>query len=409
MPRRSRRSARLRLTLQYSGTFLVLGTALILVLYQVATRGSTVTATFPVSSGTAVSHAVPAGMPTTSRPLLPGVTLTTIQTKTGKVQAVRILDPAGVQRLQRNADLSRLLVASWIVLALTTVLSAVLGWFVAGRVLAPLRAMTAGARSISAGNLDRRLALTGAHDEFKQLGDEFDGLLGRLQSAFEAQRRFVANASHELRTPLTVDRTLLQVTLADAGASVESLRAACEELLASGREQERLLDALLTLASSERGIDRHVRVDLAALAAAVADAAAAGAATRSISIRAELEPAPSTGDPALLTRLIANLVDNAIRYNHPGGDVRLRTGLDGDWAVLSVANTGPPIAADAEALFEPFVRLAQTRPAEPDGHHGLGLSIVRAIAVSHGGSVAAVPQERGGLIVTVRFPAPDPA
>ena len=151
--------------------------------------------------------------------------------------------------------MKRLLAGAWVTLVLTAAASAVLGWFVAGRVLRPLRQMTTAARTISAGNLHAGLALTGPDDEFNQLGDAFDELLTRLEASFAAQRRFVANAAHELRTPLTVDRTLLQVALADPNANAASLRATCGELLASGREQEQLIDALLTLATSQRGLD----------------------------------------------------------------------------------------------------------------------------------------------------------
>jgi signal transduction histidine kinase len=305
---------------------------------------------------------------------------------------------------QRNADLGRLLTISWVVLAITTLGAAVLGWFAAGRVLRPLRSITATARTISAGNLHERLALTGPNDEFKQLGDTLDDLLGRLEASFEAQRRFVASASHELRTPLTLERTLLQVALADPNGNEQALRATCEELLASQADQERLLEALLTLASSERGLERREPVDLPALAQAELERLEPKIERRSLTLETVLRQAVTTGEPALIRRLIANLIDNAIDHNVDGGRIEIRTDGSAAYALLAVSNSGPPIqAAQVEKLFEPFQRLNGTR-STIDGHHGLGLSIVRAIAVAHNAELAATPRPGGGLTVTVRLP-----
>jgi len=290
------------------------------------------------------------------------------------------------------------------VLLVTALASAVLGWFISGWVLRPVSQMTETARTLSAGNLGGRLALTGPDDEFKRLGDTFDDLLSRLQAAFEAQRRFVANASHELRTPLTVERTLLQVALADPDATAATLRATCEELLASGRDQELLLEALLTLATSERGLDRADPVDLAALAGRALDGARPEIERRGLAITAELSPAAATGDAALLERLAANLIDNATRYNRARGSIEIRTGSDDEGAWLTVANPGPLVGAgEVDRLFEPFQRLGRDRIEAPDGHHGLGLSIVRAIVTAHGGTVEAVARPDGGLTITVRL------
>lgn len=290
-------------------------------------------------------------------------------------------------------------------LALTALASAGFGWFVAGRVLRPLREMTATAETITAGNLGERLALAGPNDEFKRLGDTFDALLTRLQASFDAQRRFVASASHELRTPLTLERTLLQVALADPDAGAASLRATCEELLASSRDQERLLEALLTLASSERGLERREPVDLTALAARVLAGAEAELERHGLQLELALEPAWTFGDPALVERLIANLVDNAVQYNEPGGEVEVRISTANERALLELSNTGPLISpGDVERLFEPFQRLSSHRAAFEDGHSGLGLSIVRAIVDAHGGTITARPQPRGGLDVTVSLP-----
>lgn len=368
------RSARLRLTLLYSGMFLALGTAIVVVIYLVGSHGTVIGS----SSSSSVS-AVPA--PTQG---LPGVHAVISQ--------------------QHSADVDRLLAASWVTLAVTAVVAAVLGWFLAGRVLRPLRQMTAAAQTISAGNLHERLALTGPVDEFRQLGDTFDDLLGRLEASFAAQRRFVANAAHELRTPLTVERTLLQVALADPDASTASLRAACEELLASGRDHESLLDALLTLATSERGLQSREPIGLGAIAGTVLESSLSEIEHRSLTLTAELERATVNGDRALVECLVANLVDNAVRYSDPGGRVEVRTSADAGHAVLAVINSGPPIAtAEIERLFEPFRRLTTDRTAA-DGHHGLGLSIVRAVATAHSATVTATPGPDGGLAITVRFP-----
>jgi signal transduction histidine kinase len=361
-----RATARLRLALLYGGVLLFIGTILVAILFGFGSSASSVVAHAHVrfSGGHETTFAVPE-----------------------------------IVHQQHVADVNRLLSASLVVLALTAVAASVVGWLLAGRVLRPLAQMTATARNISAHNLSERLAIEGPDDEVKRLGDTLDDLLARLETSFEAQRRFVANASHELRTPLTVDRTLLQVALADPNASVAQLRAICEELLASGREQERTLEALLTLASSERGLDQHEPFDLALIAGRLADAA--GAATVSTS----LAPAPTSGDPALVERLIANLLDNALRHNDERGLVEVSTGSEAGEAFITVSNTGPVLtAASLSRLFEPFQRAGE-RPVGPGGsHHGLGLSIVRAIASAHDARVETRAREEGGLIVTVRFP-----
>jgi signal transduction histidine kinase len=309
---------------------------------------------------------------------------------------------------QHSADTARLLAVSWLTLALTAVASAFLGWFAAGRVLRPLREMTATARTISAGNLHQRLALTGPSDEFMRLGDTVDDLLERLETSFAAQRRFVANAAHELRTPLTLERTLLQVALADPKASVASLRATCEELLAAGRSQERLLESLLTLATSERGLERRQAIDLMDLVRQLLDRATPELRAHRVELHAELGPATVLGDPTLVERLLANLIDNSLRYNVEDGFVVVRTGSEAAGTILSVSNSGKPIGlGEADRLFEPFRRLNGDRTSSGDGY-GLGLSIVRAIATAHGAAVTALPRDGGGLVVTVSFPAVAP-
>lgn len=363
-------TARLRLALLYSGMFLLLGTLVVVIIFVLTSTGSTI-------QGSSVAAARP-------------------------VRVTRGYVVPGLVVKQHAADLGRLLTVSWLVLLVTALASAVLGWFAAGRVLRPLRQMTDAARTISAGNLSRRLALVGPDDEFRRLGDTLDDLLARLQAAFEAQRRFVANASHELRTPLTVDRTLLQVALADPHASAEKLRATCEELLASGREQERLLEALLTLASSERGLQAGQPLDLAV----AAERAVRVLDGRPVQLSSSMAPALVAGDPALIERLIANLLENAADHNDERGEVAIATGTDDAGAFMVLANTGPVIpAAELPRLFEPFQRLRDGRAQPADGHHGLGLSIVRAIATAHGAAVEARPREGGGLVVRLSFAA----
>jgi signal transduction histidine kinase len=386
------RTARLRLTLLYSGMFLLLGTAVIGITYGL------VSAAGPIESSAAA-----VAVPTPKSGVLAPAGVQIVWPPGAAGTTVRPAHDVVVQ--QHSADLKRLLAISWLVLAVTTLFSALLGWFASGRVLRPLRQMTRAARTISAGTLSERLALAGPDDEFKQLGDTLDDLLARLEASFEAQRRFVANASHELRTPLTLERTLLQVALADPDATVTSLRATCEELLAAGRDHEALLESLLTLASSERGLEVHERLDLAAITDEVLRATDFD--RSSLEVAVALGPAKIGGDPALIKRLVVNLVDNAVRYNHFGGRIEVSTLVQVDTgnALLSVVNTGPLVPADElDRLFEPFQRLGGGRVAGTDGHHGLGLSIVNAIALAHGATVNARARPEGGLAVTVSYP-----
>jgi signal transduction histidine kinase len=301
---------------------------------------------------------------------------------------------------QSTAALHQLLIQSGIALAIMAVLSIGLGWLVAGRALSPLRTIADAARDISANDLHRRLALDGPDDELKHLGNTFDGLLGRLEASFAAQRQFVANASHELRTPLTYERALLEVALADPEATVETFRETCRQLLVSSEQQERLIEALLTLSRSQRGLDRNEPVDLRELAAKSA------AAVRGNGLRVDtmLGPARTNGDPRLVERLVANLVSNAARHNVPNGSIAVTTGTQDGRAVLNVANTGPVIPpGEVERLFRPFQRLAPDRTGA-DGT-GLGLSIVEAVAAAHGAEIEAEAQAAGGLRIEVAFPA----
>jgi signal transduction histidine kinase len=288
-----------------------------------------------------------------------------------------------------------------IALAVLTVLSLLVGWWVSGRFLRPLRSLTATAREISATNLDRRLDLADRKDEYGELAETLDDLFARLGAAFESQRRFVANASHELRTPLTAERALLQVALADTAADPAELRRACAEVLALGRRQERLIDALLTLASSEQGVERRLPFDLGELVSQAVAARRDEAAAAGIRLTSTVSAAPVVGDPNLVGSLVANLLDNALRHNVPDGRVVVAAGGN----TLSVGNDGPVVpAAEVDGLFEPFRQFGGERIGTSDGH-GLGLAIVRAIADAHGAALTAAPRRAGGgLDITVTFP-----
>jgi signal transduction histidine kinase len=365
-----RRTARLRLTAVYGGFFLVSGALLLgltYVLFERATSGQS-----------------------------QGSRLVMAPWKELQVAA------------QHASESHQLLVSSAIAFTIVAALAVFLGWVVAGRVLRPVREITATAQRISATNLHERLALDGADEEFKQLADTLDDLFARLEASFEAQHHFVANASHELRSPLTAERALLQVALANPATTVERWRATGQEVLASSQEQAQLLEALLTLASSEGGLDHRERVDLSALAERVLDSRRLELDRLSVHVEANARPAFVEGDPLLAARMVANLVDNALRHNVPGGRVEVTTGTEQGRAALTVANTGPVVPpGEVDRLFQPFQRLNGRRLHHTDGH-GLGLSIVRAIAVAHGARITAGAPPDGGLTVTVAFPPVPP-
>jgi signal transduction histidine kinase len=393
---------RLRLTLVYGGLFLCSAAALLAITYVLVNHQYS--QGFFISSGRQGVIAQTLLQKGNTVQALPGP---------GKLYGV----PIGPKLLATNAKLAvaaaqgqsdaalhQLFVDSAFALAIMAVLSIWLGWVIAGRALRPLRTITDTAREISASNLHRRLALRGPDDELRRLGNTVDGLLGRLETAFEAQRQFVANASHELRTPLTLERTLLELALSDPNASIDSYRHTCEQLLAVGEQQERLIEALLTLSRSQRGLDSRQPVDLAAITAA----AVAAADHDGLVVDASLEPAHTTGNPRLVERLVANLVGNAIHHNIPGGSVSVATDTRNGHAVLSVANTGTPIPpGELDRLFQPFQRLDATR-ATGTGGFGLGLSIVRAIADAHDATIETEVPVDGGLRIRVSFGATPP-
>ena len=384
------RTARLRLTMLYGALFLASGAGLLAITYLL------------VSHTTGLGLSVnPAHHPRITPPTKAIGHAGGVPSITGR-QALQLVAQA---RAQHAADLHHLLIWSGIALLIMAIVSIALGYYVAGRVLRPVRTITTTARAISARNLGERLALAGPEDEFKELGDTLDDLLARLQTAFDAQQHFVANASHELRTPLSWERSLVEVALADPDPTIESFQDMCQELLAASDQQQHLIEALLTLATSERGLDHHQPIDLSALANTALLTARPEADQQQIEITSTIQPAPTTGHPALAERLIANLIDNAIRYNTPGGHVHIQTGTTADGhAQLVVTNTGPEIAAsEIERLFEPFQRLKTTRTNSQAGY-GLGLSIVQAIATAHHAQLTARPRPDGGLTVEVNFP-----
>jgi signal transduction histidine kinase len=370
VPRLLGHTARMRLTVLFGGAFLLCGAALLVLIYLLSFAATTQARSgFDATSGTANAGST-----------------------TAKATATQV----------SGFDLHVLLVMLGLSLAVTALAAVALGWFIAGRVLRPLSVITAAARRISAHSLHERLALRGPDDELKDLGDTLDALFARLEAAFEAQHRFVANASHELRTPLTRERALLQVTASDPTADLGTWQEVSAELLASNTEQERLIEALLTLAVSEGGVENPEPVDLADATATALAFVEPG----TLDIRVATWSAPLDGDPVLVERLAGNLIGNAVRHNVAGGYVEIATRAENGSAVLSVSNSGPVISPDeVDRLFQPFQRLGSRGASRGrDKGHGLGLSIVQAIAAAHGAVVSARAQPAGGLSIDVAFP-----
>jgi signal transduction histidine kinase len=305
-----------------------------------------------------------------------------------------------VQSQVLGGALHRLLIEYAVALVVMTALSVGIGWLLAGRALAPLRDITATARRVSSENLGERIDLPGPADELRELADTFDGMLARLDSAFASQRHFVANASHELRTPLAIMRTEVDVALADPDASAGELREMGEAIRDTVDRCERLIASLLLLARSEAATGHEEPVDIAALAADCITDLWARTVEARIEIRNDLEPAWTSGHPGLLERLIANLLDNGIHHNVPGGYLHVQTRTGEDEVELVVANGGPPIDPGHVAeLAQPFLRLDRSVRG-----FGLGLSIVRSIAQAHHGSATLFAPASGGLEVRVTLP-----
>ena len=362
-------SVRLRLTVLYAGLFLLSGVALLAITYLLVRDASTTTA----------RHA----MMTTAGPR-----------------------PVGPVE-QHSLDLHNQLIASIVALGVMTLISAVLGWLVAGRVLAPIRTMTLAARRISEDNLAERLDVHGPDDELKLLGDTIDQLIARLQAAFESQRRFVANAAHELRTPVATMRASLDVAAAKPEPVPPHITALQQRLRDELARLEALLEGLLALARAEHGqLSDRSTVSLGEIVTATVNRNADVIHDRRVEvIEDERGDALVIGSRALLERMVENVVDNAIVHNAPGGWVQIRTAIEDHLVELVVENSGPPLSEDDIAhLGQPFRRAGAERTATVNGS-GLGLSIVSSIVRAHGGELALRARDDGGMRLQIQLPA----
>ncbi|WP_030211226.1 sensor histidine kinase [Streptomyces bikiniensis] len=384
-----RPTIRIRLTLLYGGMFLIAGILLLSIIYLFTAQALSDSAAqlpFKIVKGEVQA--------TTSLCVLPG---------TGTVDQFN--DAVSVcLRHQSDRALDDLLRRSLFALLGLSIIAFAFGYAMAGRVLSPLGRITRTARQVAGSDLSRRIELDGPDDELKELADTFDEMLERLERAFTAQQRFVANASHELRTPLAINRTLLEVHLSDPGAPVE-LQQLGKTLLATNERSEQLVEGLLLLARSDNQIIERKAVDLAEVAERAVDQVHAEAEAKGVEIRGERAPAVVQGNGVLLERIALNLLQNAVRYNVPeGGWVEVGTESGHGRAVLLVSNTGPVVPAyEIDNLFEPFRRLRQERTGSDKGV-GLGLSIARSVARAHGGRIIAEPREGGGLVMRVTLP-----
>ncbi len=408
-----RPSIRLRLALLYGGLVLLAGILMLAVTYGLVSSQGTVEISMNVRSGGILKT-------TPGLPLFPKIKigggalqhLVTVGRASGTSSAPAAIRNASqirgalrtVAQFQQTMDRHALLILGGVALLLVTVLALLAGWLVAGRILRPLQIMTSTARRLSTEAPGGRFALTGPRDEIKDLADTFDAFLDRIDQALAAERRFLANASHELRTPLAVQKTLLEVGLSDRDADAATLREMADRLWQLNQRSRRLIEGLLELAKSEQGISAAEKVEVAAVVREEVEAIGTEAAAGDITVKEELESGEVLGDRVLLGRLAANLMENAVRHNVPGGWVQVRLQAQETTMLLTVTNTGPIVAADAVAdLFEPFRRAATDRTGSARGA-GLGLAIARAVALAHKGSIEAQARADGGLQVTVRLP-----
>ncbi|MFL6122915.1 sensor histidine kinase [Actinophytocola sp.] len=318
--------------------------------------------------------------------------------------------PQAFTKELKDVTLSEFLAQAAVALVVVTLLAAVLGWVVAGRILRPIRTISATAQRLSAENLSERVPVTVPADELATLADTINGMLDRIQHGvaerdrvLHSQRMFTANAAHELRTPLTTMRTAIDVTL-DGHPTHPELVAMTLDIRTAVAHSQRTLDGLLALARTQAGVSRHDQVDVADVVRHLLDATAADVAAGDLTLHTELRPASVQGEPVLLERMVSNLIDNAVRYNHAGGHLAVTTGATNGRAFIRIANTGPPIPPHTtNRLLEPFVRGEGAR-LHTDTGAGLGLSIVHAIVIAHGGEIAATAREKGGLDITVHLP-----
>ncbi|MFJ8691825.1 sensor histidine kinase [Streptomyces roseolilacinus] len=385
-----RPTIRIRLTLLYGGMFLIAGVLLLSIIYLLTRQAlyiSTDDLPFKLLKGEVE--------PNFDWCRLPSEGVTADQFNDAM---------AACLQHQRDLALDDLLRRSLFALLGLSIIAFAFGYAMAGRVLSPLGRITRTARQVAGSDLSRRIKLAGPDDELKELADTFDEMLDRLERAFTAQQRFVANASHELRTPLAINRTLLEVHLSDPAAPVE-MRELGKALLATNERSEQLVEGLLLLARSENQIVERKPVDVAEVASHAIDQVRGEAEAKGVEFRGERAPAVVQGNGVLLERIALNLVQNAVRYNVPeDGWVEVTTAVEGGQAVLVVANTGPVVPAyEIDNLFEPFRRLREERTGSDRGV-GLGLSIVRSVARAHGGRITAVPREGGGLVMRVTLP-----
>jgi signal transduction histidine kinase len=391
------RTVRVRLTVLYALLFLVSGAGLLALASGVAVHSYTGSA---VSSGGGLQTQPVQGDAARIRLLQSQVAF--LQSQVARLQS-QVPNQPGQSQLGHTLFLSSL-----IALAIMTIVSAVLGWLVAGRALRPVSQMTAAAQRISEDNLNERLAVTGPQDELKELGDTMDGLLARLEGAFAAQRRFVANASHELRTPLTTMRASIDVALAKPEPAPPQTVALAGRLRAELDKTDALLEAFLVLARAQH---RHLPgsttlpLDYVVTAALAGQAAAIAAARLTVRHTSGPGGAWVTGSQALLSRLAENLIGNAVGHNTGGGWIQITTQTDGDRVSLIVENGGQVLdQRQVDELAQPFRRLGADRTGSDQGS-GLGLSIVAAIAEAHGGTLHLQARDGGGLRVRVELPA----
>ncbi len=385
------RTVRMRLTLLYGALFLLSGAALLAVAYTLTWKATS---------------------PPADKVLINDARLYAVDPQAVSLQAMRELKVRDAVTASEHATLMHQLLASCgIALGITAVLSIVLGWLVAGRVLRPLRTMTAAAHRISEQNLHQRLAVAGPDDELKQLGDTIDDLLARLEGAFDAQRRFVANASHELRTPLTMMRTALDVATRKPGPPAAGVTALAGKIRAGLDKADRLVESFLTLARAEHGgavLGSTVALDTVALdklATVILAEHSVALSDMHLTVDQDHHDAPVPGSEALLTHLTGNLIDNAIRHNQPGGWIRVATATATGTARLVVENSGPILdQSHVGELLQPFRCAVPDRTGTNGTGVGLGLSIVAAIVASHDGSLDLHARPHGGLRVTVTLP-----
>jgi len=413
-PFRVRRTVRLRLTGTFAILFILAGAALL-----------------AIASGLVVGKSTSQVAPASAQP----------QPRLG-LQARLALAENQIRSLRAQLQASpgqgppslshQLFLSSLIALGIMAVVAALLGWLFAGRALRPLRVITATARRISEDNLDERLAFSGPQDELKDLADTIDGLLARLESAFGAQRRFVANASHELRTPLATMRASLDVAMAKPEPPPVQTVLLADRLRAELDRIDELLEGFLVLARAQHGALPDLAVvsvgDLASAALAVRSGVIAA---KALTVQAEVSPAGSwvAGSQALVSRMVDNIIDNAIVHNERAGWLRVAVGPVGTatvaagtsatttgatttgsrWACVVVENGGPVLdQAQVDQLAQPFRRLGpsgvSTGRIATGGGSGLGLSIVAAIAAAHGGTLDLCARPDGGLRVVVSLP-----